>query len=82
MATHDYTRMSIDVPKKEHRKLKVLAAMRGVSMKQIILEALSQELYSDNVPNAETERVMREADEGKNVTSFEDFNEMRSHLGI
>lgn len=82
MATHDYTRMSIDVPKKEHRKLKVIAAMRGVSMKQIILEALSQKLYSDNVPNAETERVLRESDEGKNLTTCKDFNDFRSQLGI
>ena len=80
MATHDHTRTSIDIPNKEHRKLKAVAAMRGISMKQLILECLSRELYSDNVPNEETEKVMLEADKGKNVTHHKDFKALRSHL--
>ncbi len=82
MATHNYVRTSIDIPNAEHRKLKAIAAMRGVSMKQLILECLSRELYSDNVPNEETEKVIREADEGKNVIHCKDFNDLRSQLGI
>ncbi len=82
MTTDNHIHTSIDIPVKDHRKLKAMAAMRGVSMKKIILECLSRELYSDNVPNKETEKVIREADEGKNVTHHKDFNALRSHLGI
>ena len=63
-------RISIDVPDSEHRKLKAIAALRGVSMKQIILEYISKEVYSDNIPNDETLKVFQEADEGKNVNYY------------
>lgn len=82
MTTQDFTRMSIDIPNEEHRKLKAIAALKGVSMKAIILECLSRELYSDNVPNKLTEKTFRESDEGKNIKEYKDLEDLRSQLGI
>lgn len=82
MATDNHVHTSIDIPVKDHRKLKAMAALRGVSMKEIILECLSRELYSDNVPNKETEKVMKDSEEGKNVTHHKNFKALRSHLEL
>ncbi|MCH9626692.1 MAG: hypothetical protein S4CHLAM2_03200 [Chlamydiales bacterium] len=82
MATPDHTRMSIDIPDEEHRKLKAIAALRGVSMKAIILECLSRELYSDNSPNKLTERAFQDSDKGKNIQKYKDLDDLRSQLGI
>jgi hypothetical protein len=82
MATPDTTRMTIDIPIEEHRKLKAIAALRGVSMKVIILECLSRELYSDNVPNELTEKTLEDSDNDKNVKYYADLNELRERLGL
>ncbi len=82
MAIHDCTRISIDIPNEEHRKLKAIAALRGVSMKQIILESVNREIYSDNVPNEKTMKTFRESDQDKNVKYYKDLNDLRSQLGI
>lgn len=82
MSSHDVARMTIDIPYEQHRKLKAIAALRGVTMKAIILECLSKELYSDNVPNEITERTLQESDRDKNVNYYTDLNELRERYGI
>ncbi len=76
------TRMTIDVPARQHRRLKAIAALRGVPMKQIVLECIDKELYSQNIPNGETLKVFQETDEGKNLYHYEDVDEMFKKLGI
>lgn len=83
MSTHDETtRMTIDLPYEAHRRLKAIAALRGVTMKAIILECLSRELYSDNVPNEMTQKVFRDSDQNKNVNYYKDINDLRTRLGL
>ena len=82
MASHDTTRMTIDLPDEEHRKLKAIAALRGVSMKAIILECLNKELYSDNIPNDITQKTLKESDKNKNVNYYNDLNELREKLDL
>jgi len=82
MASHDYVRTSLDIPIEEHRKLKAMAAFRGISMKALILECLNIEIYSNNVPNEETERTLRESDQNKNIMHCKDFDDFRSQLGL
>ena len=76
------TRMTIDVPDDEHRKLKALAALRGISMKQLVLEILYRELYSKNLSNEETLRVFKETDEGKNLQRFDHVEDMLKSLDL
>lgn len=82
MSSHDTTRMTIDIPIEEHRKLKAIAALRGMSMKAIILECISKELYSDNIPNGISENVFQESDQDRNINYYKDFNDLRSKLGL
>lgn len=82
MAAGRTTRMTVDVPDPQHRRLKAIAALRGVPMKQIILECIDRELYSQNIPNAETVKVFQETDAGKNLYHYEEVDEMFKKLGI
>lgn len=82
MTTQDTTRMTIDTPCGVHRKLKAVAALRGVSMKIIILECLSKELFSDNIPNELTEKTLKDSIKNENVNYYADLNELRERLGV
>lgn len=46
------SRMTIDIPAEDHRRLKALAAVLGKSMREIIAEWIHGNLYSENTPNA------------------------------
>lgn len=71
---HDTTRMTIDFPKKEHRKLKALAALTGVSLRQLVLNFIHESL--EKTPNAETLAAMKDAEEGTNLTTYSSVSEM------
>ena len=54
MSTNQNTRMTIDIPSDDHRRLKALSAIQGKSMREIVSEWIHSNLYSENAPNAET----------------------------
>ncbi len=40
------SRMTIDMPEEDHKRLKALAAVLGKSMREIVLEWIHEHLYS------------------------------------
>jgi predicted transcriptional regulator len=75
-------RMTIDIPVEDHRRLKALAAVMGKSMREIISDWIHGNLYSENVPNAETLKVMSDIEKGKNLIESKDIQDMFRKLGI
>ena len=55
-AKSNLSRMTIDLPIEDHKRLKALAAVLGKSMREIVADWIHGNLYSENVPNAETLR--------------------------
>lgn len=52
MNTHtNLSRLTIDIPKEDHTKLKTIAAATGKSMRNIVLESI--ELYMHNFESAD-----------------------------
>lgn len=45
----DTVRLTIDFPAEQHAYLKMLAAQKGVSMKQYIIESLSKNVESEEI---------------------------------
>lgn len=84
MTTHhqDHTRLTFELPAVDHKKLKAIAALAGVSMKDLILSCLKENLLSEDVPNEETIRVFKDTDEGKNLIHFKNADEMIDKLGL
>lgn len=83
MSAHqDQTRMTIDMPLEEHKKLKAMAAFMGISLKELVLNCLRDHLLSDNKPNAETLKAFKETDAGEDLIRCEDFDDFAKKLGF
>src|SRR5262249_46232070 len=79
---HATTRMTIDFPKEEHKRLKAMAAMRGISLRQLILDFVHASMEGIKVPNAKTRAAMKDANERKNLTKYSNIDEMLEDLGL
>ncbi len=82
MTSHAHSRMTIDIPPDEHKKLKAVAALLGVPLKDLVLNCLRKYVLSENIPNAETTACFKETDEGKNLVRFKDVEDLINTLGI
>jgi hypothetical protein len=75
------TRVTVDFPVEEHKRLKAMAAILGISMQEYIITCVEENLYSENVPNAETLNVFMETDEGKNLKKYKNIDELIKKFG-
>jgi len=83
MATHqDHSRLTFELPIVDHKKLKAIAALSGVSLKDLILTCLKDNLLSENVPNEETLMVFKETDERKNLVHYKNVDDLIDKLGL
>lgn len=78
----DNTRLTFELPAVDHKKLKAIAALSGVSLKDLILTCLKDNLLSQNVPNEETIRVFEETDERKNLIRYKNADDLIDKLGL
>lgn len=76
------SRMTIDIPTEDHKRLKALAAVLGKSMREIILEWIHQQLYSTNSPNKETLKAIEKVEKGKDIIECEDIDDLFRKLGM
>ncbi len=76
------SRMTIDMDKEDHRRLKALAAVLGKSMRKIILEWMHAQLYSSNTPNAETLEAIKQIEDGEDLIESDNINDLFNKLGI
>ncbi|MBA3723247.1 MAG: hypothetical protein H0W88_12715 [Parachlamydiaceae bacterium] len=79
---HDHARMTIDMPFEEHKKLKTMAAFMGMSLKDLVLNCLRDNLLSDNEPNAKTLKAFKETEAGKDLVRCKDFGDFIEKLGF
>lgn len=79
---HENTRLTFELPAVDHKKLKAIAALAGISLKDLILDCLKENLLSENIPNEETIRVFKETDEGKNLNHYKNADELIDKLGL
>ncbi len=82
---NELSRISIDIPKIKHRRLKKLAAELGLSKRQIILSALESMdecLCSSHIPNEETIKAIQDAKEKKNLIKAKDAEDLFNKLGL
>lgn len=73
---NDLSRIIIEIPKEQHRRLKSRAAILGKSMREVILEALEATdmcLHSDHYPNKETLKSLKNIEKGKNLSHADLF---------
>jgi len=85
MATKiELSRITIDIPKIDHQRLKAMAALRGKSMREIILEAIEsieECALSSHLPNKKTIKAIKDADSEKNLIKGKEALKASKKLG-
>ncbi len=73
-------RFTFELPVVDHKKLKALAALAGISLKELVLSCLKENLLSGNVPNEETIKVFKDTDKRKNLVRYKIVDELIDKL--
>lgn len=77
---NDFSRITIDMPKVDHKKLKAISAILGKSMRELVIESIREHLYK--YPNKETLKAIENVENGKNLTKTKDINDLFEKLDI
>ena len=76
------TRVTVDFPLEEHRRLKAVAALIGLSMQAYIIGCVEEKLYSTNIPNAKTKKAIKNVENGKGIKTAKDADDLKKQLGL
>jgi antitoxin component of RelBE/YafQ-DinJ toxin-antitoxin module len=86
---NELSRMTIDIPAAMHKKFKQLAARHGISMRQMVVDYIKEQIEHegkecpyDHTPNAQTRKAMKETDKGKGLVRAKDAKDLFKKLGI
>jgi hypothetical protein len=67
----DLSRLTSDIPKDYHLKIKSIALLTGKTIREVLMDAIDaidiECITSTHVPNKETRKVLDEIKEGKNT---------------
>ncbi|HSX38444.1 MAG TPA: hypothetical protein VLE95_06405 [Chlamydiales bacterium] len=73
-------RLTIDMERSEHKRLKMVASMMGTTIKNLIL--MSVEEFMQKKPNKVTLKAMKQSEGGKGLKKFRSLDEMLEDLGV
>lgn len=79
---NNLARITIDLPKTDHTRLKAMAAVLGKSMREMVIEAIEEHLHKVNFPNNETLKAINNVEQGKNLVRAENADDLFAKLGI
>lgn len=74
------SKLTIELPIAEHKRLKTAALMMGISMKDLVI--VSFEDFMHRKPNKVTEKAMKQAETGKGVKRFKSLDALLKDLGM
>ncbi len=79
---NELSRITIDIPKVDHKRLKAMAAILGKSMQTIVRELIEETLKSSHYPNKTTIKAIRDAEAGKGLVKSDSVKDLFKKLGI
>jgi len=74
------SRLTIDLPKAEHKRLKMAASMMGTTMKDLVIMSVTE--FMQRKPNKLTIKAMKQSEAGKNLKKFDSLDDLFEDLGI
>jgi len=75
-------RLTIDISKNIHKRLKIIAALQGKSMREYVSELIEQDIYSKKNPNKKTLEAICEVENKKNLVTAKDVKDLFDKLDI
>ncbi|MBI3236270.1 MAG: hypothetical protein HYZ48_00950 [Chlamydiales bacterium] len=73
------TRVTVDFPPDEHKRLKAIAALQGVTLQDLIVECVNEKMHK---PNAKTIEMIRKAERGEGLVECKDFDDFIKKIGL
>ena len=78
----ELSRITIDIPIADHKRLKALAAILGKSMRDIVITSIEEHLHKVKIPNKKTLRTIANIEAGKDLVQAENAEDLFKKLGI
>jgi len=79
---NELSRITIDIPKMDHKKLKAIAALTGKSMREIVIKSIEEHLKAAKILNKETRKAIEDIEKGKGLTKTAGASDLFKKLGI
>ncbi|MCB9493538.1 MAG: hypothetical protein H6679_04665 [Epsilonproteobacteria bacterium] len=79
--TNEFSRLTIDIPKQDHKRLKALALVTGKSMRQLVIDSI-EHLYTEKKPNKTTCQAIKDTEQKKNLVKAKNIDDLFEKLGI
>ncbi|MGC2310685.1 MAG: hypothetical protein WA432_03635 [Candidatus Babeliaceae bacterium] len=87
---NEQSRITIDIPSTIHKKFKALAASKGKSMREMVVEYINNQISTEvtqecphsHVPNAKTRKTIENIESGKNLVHSKDVKDLLKKLGL
>jgi len=82
---NESSRVTIDMSKAMHRRLKTHAALLGKSMREVILDALESTeacRLSSHIPNKTTRKAIQDIEKGHDLVEVKNVKELLKKLGM
>ncbi len=80
------SRLTSDIPKEYHIKIKSIALLTGKTMREVLMEAIDnidiQCISSKHVPNAETCKALEEIKRGENLIQGKEAEKITKKFGL
>ncbi len=76
------SRITIDIPIANHKRLKAIAAILGKSMKDIVVASIEEHLHNVKIPNKKTLKAIDNIEKGKDLVEAKDVEDLFKKLGI
>ncbi len=73
-------RLTIDMDKSDHKRLKMAASMMGVTIKNLVLMSVDE--FMHRKPNKVTVKAMKQSEIGKGIKKFNNLDELFDDLGL
>ncbi len=79
---NELSRITIDIPKLDHKRLKAMSAILGKSMQTIVRELIEECLRSSHYPNKITIKAIKDAQADKGLIQSDSLDDLFKKLGI
>ncbi len=82
----DLSRLTSDIPKQYHLKIKSIALLTGKTIREVLMDAIDsidiECITSTHLPNKETRKVLDEIKEEKNILRGKDADKISKKFGL
>ena len=78
----EVSRITVDIPKASHKRLKALAGVLGKSMRELVIQSIEAQLNKSDYPNRKTLAAIAAVEKKRGLVKAKNTKELFKKLGI